>query len=225
MAHLWPAGFTYVPGTTSGALTADPVIAGQQLSWTGPMVVAGQSTAMLHFEVTVATATGAYFNNASALTDGLVAVAPTGDTARIDVVLAPPPTDGGVETDGSVGDGGPINNDGGPINNDGGPINNDGGPIDDGAVGLDGGLAPDSGSPGDAALPTDSGAADAGGDGGAVDSGSPDAGSAPVDSGTAGPGDESGDEGCDCRSTPGRPGSIWATVALFGLVMMRRKRD
>lgn len=219
VVDLLPAGFAYVPGTTSGALTTDPTVAGQQLTWAGPVVVAGQSTAMLHFEVTVATATGAYFNNASALTDGLVAVAPTGDTARIDVVLAPPPNDAGVETDGSVGDGG-------PIDNDGGSTQNDGGPIEDGAVGPDGGVDPDGGgSAGDAALPVDAGSPDGGGDGGVVDSGAPDAGAMTVDSGTAGPGDESGDDGCDCRATRGRPGSIWASVALFGLVMMRRKRD
>ncbi|MBK6688977.1 MAG: hypothetical protein IPG45_31205 [Deltaproteobacteria bacterium] len=218
VVDLLPAGFSYVPGTTSGALTSDPVIAGQQLSWAGPLVVAGQSTAMLHFEVIVATATGAYYNNASALTDGLVAVAPTGDTARIDVVLAPPPTDGGVETDGAVGDGG------GP-SSDGGPIENDGGPIGDGAVDLDGGVDPDGGSPGDAALPPDLGSPDAGGDGGTVDSGPADSGAAPFDAGTAGPGDESSDEGCDCRARRGRPGSIWASVALFGWVLMRRKKD
>lgn len=229
IADQLPAGFSYVPGSTSGALTADPVIAGPLLTWTGPVVVPGQSTAMMHFEVLVATATGAYYNNATALTDGLVAVAPTGDTARIDVVAAPPPVDGGVETDGAVGpDGGGPNSDGGP-QPDGGP-GFDGGPDLDGATPVDVGEA-DTGTTPDVG-PGDSGAVDTGvgaDSGVTADSGvGADAGGSAVDTGVPGGGTEdTGDEGCDCRATPGagRPAGSGAFFGLLCLVMMRRKKD
>ncbi|TML11040.1 MAG: DUF11 domain-containing protein, partial [Actinobacteria bacterium] len=66
-----PTGFTYVPGSSSGATTADPSIVGQSLSWgPGPFVVPPASgspgTLTLHFNVTVSGTPGTYLNNAGA---------------------------------------------------------------------------------------------------------------------------------------------------------------
>jgi len=98
ITDLLPAGFSYRPGSSSGARSADPSIAGQELTWTGPVEIAG-GTAInpgiitLHFGVTVASEVGEYFNNAGA-TSAETAVAATGDTALVivgDPVPPPPP--------------------------------------------------------------------------------------------------------------------------------------
>ena len=64
-----PAGFTYTPGTTTGATTADPTIVAGRLTWTGPFTLPAGETLTLHFGVTVATAPGDYLNEASALSE------------------------------------------------------------------------------------------------------------------------------------------------------------
>jgi len=79
-----PAGFTYTAGSTTGATTSDPSIAGQQLTWTGPFSAPANGDLTLHFGVTVSSTPGMYFNNAGG-DAGSVAVAPTGDTAPVTV--------------------------------------------------------------------------------------------------------------------------------------------
>lgn len=79
-----PAGFIYTPGSTSGATTLDPAVNGQTLTWTGPFTVPGSNDLTLHFEVSVATVNGTYFNEASA-DAGSFAVAGTGPTAPVTV--------------------------------------------------------------------------------------------------------------------------------------------
>lgn len=85
-----PGGFTYTPGSTTGATTANPSIAAQTLTWAGPFNVPASGTLSLHFGVTVSSTAGTYFNNATA-DAGAVTVAPTGNTAPITVT-------GGVST-------------------------------------------------------------------------------------------------------------------------------
>jgi len=85
-----PPGFSYTPGSTTGATTADPSIAGQVLTWTGPFPVAAGSSATLHFGVTVSSVAGTYTNQASA-DAGPAGVASTGATAPITVGGGGPP--------------------------------------------------------------------------------------------------------------------------------------
>jgi uncharacterized repeat protein (TIGR01451 family) len=79
-----PVGFTYTPGSTTGATSADPSVSGQTLTWTGPFTVAAGGTVSLHFGVTVSSTSGDYFNDATAAAVGFT-VAPTGPTAQITV--------------------------------------------------------------------------------------------------------------------------------------------
>ena len=79
-----PAGFTYTAGSSTGVTTTNPGISGQTLTWAGPFSVPASGDVMLHFNVTVATTTGVYFNNAGGEA-GAIPVAPTGPTAAITV--------------------------------------------------------------------------------------------------------------------------------------------
>ena len=79
-----PAGFSYTPGSTTGATTANPSISSQDLSWSGPISVPASGDASIHFNVTVASTPGEYFNNAGGTAAGFT-VAPTGATASITV--------------------------------------------------------------------------------------------------------------------------------------------
>ncbi|MEO8461351.1 MAG: hypothetical protein ABI451_12545, partial [Dokdonella sp.] len=79
-----PAGFAYVPGSSNGATSTDPVIAGQDLTWAGPLVMEPQETVSLHFGVTAASASGVYRNRATA-DAGNWTVAESGLTAPVAV--------------------------------------------------------------------------------------------------------------------------------------------
>ena len=90
-----PTGFTYTPGSTTGATTSDPTVSAQTLTWKGPISVPAEAggkagTVTLHFGVTVASAPGTYFNNAGGEADEFT-IAPTGDTAPVTVTGGPPP--------------------------------------------------------------------------------------------------------------------------------------
>ena len=87
-----PAGFSYVTGSTTGVTTNNPGINAQLLTWTGPFVVPANGSVSLHFNVTVATAPGDYFNEAGGDADGGYTVAGTGATAQITVTAAATPT-------------------------------------------------------------------------------------------------------------------------------------
>jgi len=82
-----PAGFTYLPGSTTGATTANPSPDGDTLTWSGPIVVPGEGSVSLHFGVTVSGTPGTYNNVAAAVATGFT-VAPTGETAPITVTAA-----------------------------------------------------------------------------------------------------------------------------------------
>ncbi len=82
-----PEGFSYVPSSTTGATTTDPVVEGQTLIWTGMLdqfILPANGSLSLSFEVTVADTPGIYYNEASA--DAVpYTVVPTGPTAPITV--------------------------------------------------------------------------------------------------------------------------------------------
>lgn len=79
-----PAGFGYNVGSTTGATTADPAIAGQSLSWSVSVTVPANGSITLLFNVTVATAPGTYTNEAGGTATG-TAVTSSGATAPITV--------------------------------------------------------------------------------------------------------------------------------------------
>ncbi|MEO5561073.1 MAG: hypothetical protein ABIO49_14150 [Dokdonella sp.] len=79
-----PAGFSYVPGSSTGATTVDPAVAGQALTWTGPFNAPAGGSLTLHFSVTAATPAGTYYNQATA-DAGASTVIGTGPTAPITV--------------------------------------------------------------------------------------------------------------------------------------------
>jgi uncharacterized repeat protein (TIGR01451 family) len=79
-----PAGFTYTPGSSTGATTADPTVAASTLTWAGPIAVPPGGTAVLHFGVTVSSTAGTYTNQATA-DGGADTVVGTGPTAPITV--------------------------------------------------------------------------------------------------------------------------------------------
>jgi uncharacterized repeat protein (TIGR01451 family) len=79
-----PAGFAYVPNSTTGATTANPTINGQTLTWSGSFSDAAGGDVSVHFNVTASSTAGTYFNNAGGEA-GAVAVVPTGDTAPVTV--------------------------------------------------------------------------------------------------------------------------------------------
>jgi uncharacterized repeat protein (TIGR01451 family)/fimbrial isopeptide formation D2 family protein len=86
-----PAGFSYVAGSTTGAVTGDPSVAGQTLTWQaleGSLVtVPAEGSVSLSFDVMVSTTPGAYLNEAAA--DGSGFAPETGPTAPVTVL--PPP--------------------------------------------------------------------------------------------------------------------------------------
>jgi uncharacterized repeat protein (TIGR01451 family) len=86
-----PSGFTYTAGSATGATTADPAIAGQVLTWTGPFPVAAGSSVTLHFGVTVSSVGGTYTNQVTA-DAGAAGIADSGPTAPITVGGGAPPS-------------------------------------------------------------------------------------------------------------------------------------
>ena len=79
-----PDGFTYQTGSTSGLTTADPSVAAQVLTWTGPFTVPAEGQVSLHFGVTVSSIPGDYLNEAGGTAEG-ASVNGTGPTAQITV--------------------------------------------------------------------------------------------------------------------------------------------
>ncbi len=84
-----PAGFSYVPGSTTGATTANPSVAGQDLTWSG-ISVPGAGSASVHFSVTATSTPGTYTNEATG-TSADYTVAPTGPTAPVTVTASANP--------------------------------------------------------------------------------------------------------------------------------------
>ena len=91
ITDILPAGFSYVPGSTTGVTTADPAIVGQTLTWTGPFALpaateAGSGTFTLHF-FAVAPATAGTFTNTATGTCAECTVINAIDTAPVTVAL------------------------------------------------------------------------------------------------------------------------------------------
>lgn len=61
-----PDGFRYLPGSTSGVASGDPAVTGQRLAWSGAFQVPASANVAIHFNVTVAQATGAFQATAGA---------------------------------------------------------------------------------------------------------------------------------------------------------------
>jgi len=73
-----PSGFSYVAGSTTQGLTADPTISGQALTWNGPISVPASSTLTFHFSVTVSSVAGTFTNSVEAAGPGLVVIGASG---------------------------------------------------------------------------------------------------------------------------------------------------
>ncbi|MCW2607464.1 MAG: hypothetical protein JWO60_2157 [Frankiales bacterium] len=86
-----PEGFTYVPGTTTGLSTRDPVQTGSALVFDGPFSAPGDGSAVLRFAVTAGTVPGVYVTTAEVDAGG-VAVVPVGPAATVTVTRAVPPS-------------------------------------------------------------------------------------------------------------------------------------
>ena len=87
-----PAGFAYVPGSTTDATTNDPAIVAQMLTWSGSFSVPARDSISLHFAVIVADTPGDYFNEAGGSAEEGYNVIGTGPTAQITVTAASTPT-------------------------------------------------------------------------------------------------------------------------------------
>ena len=81
--HL-PAGFSYIAGSTSGGITTNPTVSGQDLTWSGSFVVPPGGTLVFTFGVNVSEVGGVYTNSVVGTAAG--GVVGTGETAPIDVV-------------------------------------------------------------------------------------------------------------------------------------------
>jgi hypothetical protein len=84
--HL-PDGFTYLPGTTSGATTADPTVNGHDLVWTGPFDIGAGGSISLTFSVTVGSTAGTFTNSVDADGGRTTVVTGTGPTAPVTVIV------------------------------------------------------------------------------------------------------------------------------------------
>lgn len=89
-----PQGFLYTAGSTTGAVTTNPVVDGQALTWQGvegPLVqIPSNGSISVHFGVTVPSVPGQYLNDARATASGFP-IQSTGPTAPITVTEPEPP--------------------------------------------------------------------------------------------------------------------------------------
>jgi uncharacterized repeat protein (TIGR01451 family) len=88
-----PEGFAYVPGSTSGLTTDDPVVAGATLTWTvaTPVAVSPDGTPRLHFRAVAGSGEFVFFNRADAIVSTTPFVIPSGPSAPLAVLTPPPP--------------------------------------------------------------------------------------------------------------------------------------
>lgn len=84
VADTLPAGFSYRAGTSSGLTTADPVIAGQVLTWGGAWTLPAGGSLTLGFGATASSTPGTYDNVASFIPSGFGSLS-TGNTATVTV--------------------------------------------------------------------------------------------------------------------------------------------
>lgn len=103
-----PPGFTYVPGSTTGATTADPTISGSTLTWpvsvTVPAATGGSAgTQSVSFDVIVSDTAGTYVNTATAVASDASVIGATG-VAPVQVIGAVTTTTTGDTTTTTVAD-------------------------------------------------------------------------------------------------------------------------
>ncbi len=82
-----PAGFSYVSGSTSGAITADPTISGSTLTWTGPFTVPVTGL-QFHFGVKVSALPGTFTDTVTG--NSATTLNPATATAVINVAIIVP---------------------------------------------------------------------------------------------------------------------------------------
>ncbi len=70
--------------SSTGGVTVDPAVSGQQVTWSGPFTVPGGGDLIFQFAVTVSSTPGRYTNSVTALSS-TVTVAPAQNAAPIDV--------------------------------------------------------------------------------------------------------------------------------------------
>ncbi len=85
LSDVIPAGFTYVPGSTTGFITADPSITGSQLTWNGAWTVPPYSTVTVSFSATVGGGVAGTHYNTASLSGPNVPVTCTGPTAPVTI--------------------------------------------------------------------------------------------------------------------------------------------
>lgn len=78
-----PAGFSYIPDSTTGFTHDDPVVSGRRLTWPVRLVLAPWSSRNMHFEVRVATRPGNYANVVDGTARRPAIVYGTGPSAHI----------------------------------------------------------------------------------------------------------------------------------------------
>jgi len=81
-----PTGFSYLAGSTTGTTTADPSIAGQNLTWSLSRNVTSGSPVTLSFQATSSSVAGTYNNNSSVQGSNFTTVS-TGNTAPVTVSI------------------------------------------------------------------------------------------------------------------------------------------
>lgn len=79
-----PNGFSYINGSTTGFINANPTINGQTLTWNGSFAVPASGSISMHFAVTVSNVPDQYTNNVHATASGY-SVSSAQDTAPITV--------------------------------------------------------------------------------------------------------------------------------------------
>ena len=93
LRHVLPSGFAYMPQSTTGATTANPVGAsGRRLVWQGPFVLEARGRLTLHFGARSAAKSGDYVSDASSDAGGFDSLDVTGG-ARVTVTDRPPVAD------------------------------------------------------------------------------------------------------------------------------------
>jgi uncharacterized repeat protein (TIGR01451 family) len=98
ITDLLPVGFSYVPGSTTGATTANPSVNGRTLTWTGAFAAPAGGNVTLTFKAKVSDVPGLYRNEAGGVANGSFVVAPTGPTAPVTVRGVIPSTVGPTTT-------------------------------------------------------------------------------------------------------------------------------
>jgi uncharacterized repeat protein (TIGR01451 family) len=97
VVHIWdalPDGFTFIGGSTSGALTEEPTRTGSEVHWSGPLTIAPSSSATLSFAATAPGVSGTYYSEAFADAEN-AAVTPSGATAPVTVTPVGAPANSG----------------------------------------------------------------------------------------------------------------------------------